>query len=156
MCYFMVLPNRVNDRFEEGLLVKVRHIEHPSLRQPVVNGHWAATLGLAKWGEGKEDFHIFLQTFLSDRLLQFRHLCPSISDCKNHTMVRHVLQGDLNSWGQKLSVFLIVEVFLWRFTLKTRWEDPKDTERTPYPYEHLDKPRIISWEHLKNTQSHKI
>ena len=95
--YFMELPNRVNNRFEEGFLVKVCQIEYSSLRQSIVDGNRVAASCLAERGKGKEDFHIFLQNLFLDRLLKFHHLCPRIGDCKNHTIVRHVFQGDLDS-----------------------------------------------------------
>ena len=73
--------NRVNDRLEEGLPIKVSLIEHPAVRHPVVNWHRGLTLRPAAWREGKEYFHIFLLALFSDRLLQLLLLCPCISDC---------------------------------------------------------------------------
>ena len=93
-----MVANRVNNRFEETLPIKVSLIEHPALRQTIVNWHRALALRPAPRRESKEYFHVFLLALFLDRLFQFLHMCPCIRDCKDHPIVRHVLQGDLDSW----------------------------------------------------------
>ena len=98
-----LLANRVKDRLEEALPIKVSLVEHPAVRQTVVNWHRGLALRPTARREGKENFHIFLLALFSDRLFQLLLLCPCIRDCKDHTIVRNVIQGDLDSWEQIIS-----------------------------------------------------
>ena len=94
------ISDLVNNGFKELFPVESSHIENPPFRHPVVAWHrtpakfWGDTF----WREGDKYFYIFLPAFLLDRLCQLSMLCPGISDNKDHTLVRHVVQGDLNSW----------------------------------------------------------
>ena len=92
-----MVANRVNNRFEEALTIKVSLIEHPAVRQTVVNWHRGLALRPTTRRKGKEYFHVFLLALFSDQLFQFLLLCPCIRNCKDHTIVRQVIQGDLDS-----------------------------------------------------------
>ena len=93
--------NRVNNRIEEALLIKVSLIKHPAVGQTVVNWHQALTMRPAVRRESKEYFYVFLIALFPDQLFQLHFLCPCICDCKDHPIVRHVLQGFLDSWEHK-------------------------------------------------------
>ena len=99
--YLSIISDRVNNRFEELLTVKIGLIENPSFWHTVVAWHWITANfgGHTFWREGDKYFDIFLRAFLFDRLLQLSLVCTGISDHQDHTIVRHVVQGDLNACG---------------------------------------------------------
>ena len=105
--------NRVNNRIEEALLIKVSLIKHPAVGQTVVNWHQALTMRPAVRRESKEYFYVFLIALFPDQLFQLHFLCPCICDCKDQPIVRHVLQGFLDSWERNGNhrVFLLDERF---------------------------------------------
>ena len=60
--------NRVNNRIEEALLIKVSLIKHPAVGQTVVNWHQALTMRPAVRRESKEYFYVFLIALFPDQL----------------------------------------------------------------------------------------
>ena len=96
-----MFANRVNKRVDEALLIKVSLIKHPAVGQAFVNWYRTLTTRPTARREGKEYFYVFLVALFPDKLFQLLHLCPCVCDCKDHSIVRHVLQGFLDSWEQK-------------------------------------------------------
>ena len=103
------ISDRMNYSFEEVLTVKVWLIENPSLGQTAVDWKGVTTWCDTFWREGEEYFDIFLQALLPDRLFQLHMLCSSISDNKDHPIIRHVVQGHLNSWAKEYETALTLQ-----------------------------------------------
>ena len=77
-----MVTNQINNRSEDGRLIKVALIEHPTLWQAIVN--WPRVLALCPaWGsEDEEYFYISPLAQCSDLSFQILLVCPCIRDYK--------------------------------------------------------------------------
>ena len=81
--------------------------EHPTVGQASVNWHRGPALCPAPGREDEVYFHISPLDQSSDPLFQILPLGPCISYYKEDSIVRKVLQGELDSWGQKGFFYII-------------------------------------------------